>query len=53
MHKGCNPNREQKELLVKNKKNWKDWLYITQVATSLTFRHKEIGDTIELTIKNR
>lgn len=53
MRKGCNPNRKQKELLVKNKKNWKDWLYITQSTTTFTFKHKETGEVIELTRKIR
>lgn len=53
MRKGRNPNREQKELLVKNKKNWEDWLYITQSTTTFTFKHKETGEVIELTRKIR
>lgn len=53
MRKGCNPNREQKKLLSKNKKNWEEWLYITQSTTAFTFRHKQTGETIELAMKLR
>lgn len=48
MRKGCNPNREQKELLQKNRKNWKNWLYITQTADTFTFKHKTSGKILEL-----
>lgn len=53
MRKGCNPNREQKELLNKNKKNWEDWLYTTQTPTTFKFRHKTSGEVIELARKLR
>lgn len=48
MRKGCNPNREQKELLRKNKKDWEAWLYITQTTATFTFKHKTSGEVIEL-----
>ena len=48
MRKGCNPNREQKELLRKNKKVWEEWLYITQTTVTFTFKHKTSGEVIEL-----
>lgn len=48
MRKGCNPNREQKKLLVKNKKHWEEWLYITQNTTKFIFKHKTSGEVIEL-----
>lgn len=53
MRKGCNPNREQKELLNKNKKNWEDWLYIAQTTATFTFKHKTSGEVIELARKLR
>lgn len=53
MRNGCNPNREQKELLVKNKKNWEDWLYISQTRTGFKFRHKTTGEVLELERKHR
>lgn len=53
MRKGCNPIREQKELLKKNKKDWSEWLYITQTLTSFTFRNKTTGEVMELTRRTR
>lgn len=53
MRKGQNPNREQKELLVKNKKDWSQWLYIKQSLDTFTFKHKETGEVIELMRKKR
>lgn len=48
MRKGCNPNREQKELLHSNKKDWKNWLYITQTTDTFVFKHKTSGKIMEL-----
>lgn len=53
MRNGCNPNREQKELLRKNKKNWDEWLYISQTPTTFKFRHKTSGEELELERKLR
>lgn len=46
IHKGCNQNMKQKELLIKNKKSGRPVVYV-QTTTSLTFRQKEIGEIIK------
>lgn len=52
MRNGKNPNRNQKRLLKKNKKDWTEWLYIRPVHTDTgekhQFRHKETNDIITL-----
>ena len=53
MRKGCNPNREQKELLRKNRKNWEEWLYISQTPVKFKFRHKTTNEELELDRKIR
>ena len=54
MSSGRNPNRAQKTLLVKNKKDWTEWLLIkTLVENKLTmyqFRHKVTNEVIYIDI---
>ena len=52
IHKGCNQNMKQKELLIKNKKSGRPVVYV-QTTTLLTFRQKEIGEMIKKQINNR
>lgn len=52
MRNGKNPNRSQKQLLEKNKKDWSDWLYVKTVHTDdgnrHQFRHKTTNEIITL-----
>lgn len=51
MRKGHNPNREQKEILVKNKKDWKNWLLVKTEKDAYVFKHKETDEVITLQSK--
>lgn len=48
MKGGKNPNREQKELLSKKKKNWKDFLFIKEDAGELIFQNKKTGKLLKI-----
>lgn len=52
MKGGHNPNREQKTLLTKNKKNWTEWLLVNtemnKTNTVYTFKHKEDDSVIQI-----
>lgn len=48
MRAGKNPNFEQKKLLVKNNKDWTEWLLIKTNPDSYTFRHKTTNEIIVL-----
>ena len=48
MRKGKNPNREQKELLKKHKKNWEEWLLVKTELNEFQFKHKTSGEVITL-----
>ena len=48
MRKGHNPNREQKELLVKNKKDWKEWLLVKTEKDAYVFKHKTSNELLTL-----
>lgn len=54
MSSGRNPNRAQKQLLVKNKKDWNEWLLIkTLVENKITmyqFRHKTTNEVIYIDV---
>lgn len=54
MSSGRNPNRAQKQLLVKNKKDWNEWLLIkTLVENKITmyqFRHKTTNEVIHIDV---
>ena len=49
MRKGHNPNREQKEFLKKNKKNWEEWLLVKTDKDTYQFKHKETEELIKIT----
>lgn len=49
MRKGHNPNREQKEFLKKNKKNWEEWLLVRTDKDTYQFKHKETEELIKIT----
>ena len=52
MRKGHNPNREQKHLLTKNKKDWTEWLLIKTEKDKFIFKHKETNEVLQLCIGN-
>ena len=52
MRGGHNPNREQKRLLSKNKKDWTEWLLVStnvnKTETIFTFKHKTDNAVIQI-----
>ncbi len=48
MKSGKNPNFEQKRLLTKAKKDWREWLLIKNNKDNYEFRHKETNESLIL-----
>ena len=48
MKNGQNPTRAQKEVLVKAKKDWHNWLFVEEESEKYVFRNKTSNKEIRI-----
>lgn len=48
MKGGKNPTREQKELLAKKKKDWRNWLIVKVESDKYIFKNKTSGNLLTI-----